>query len=196
MSMTEQRSSSWLVSTVTPHINPSPNSQRVSELVKVNHYRFSAQLYLTGMVLSRRQPQVVPVGRQFLLDSWIIHLTVNSVNKRSQTKYTRPFLISLEAKRLQERRSPTIAINSSHRHLPVKLWSTLPKLRLTQEVPSPYHPLTDRGWIERPSCPNRDYSRSIYARPLYLTSSVVWRATVVVIILPEFKLVVTDNTLK
>jgi hypothetical protein len=78
-----QRSPSWLVSIVSPHINPSLNSQRVSELVKVNHYRFSAQLYLTGMVLSRRQPQIVPVGRQFLLDSCIIHPTVNSVNKRS-----------------------------------------------------------------------------------------------------------------
>jgi hypothetical protein len=79
----QQRSSSWLVSIVTPHINPSPNLQRVSELVTVNHYRFSAQLYLTGMVLSRRQPQVVLVGRQFLLDSCIIHPIVNSVNKRS-----------------------------------------------------------------------------------------------------------------
>jgi hypothetical protein len=93
-------------------------------------------------------------------------------------KSTRPFLISLEAKRLQERRSPTIAINPSHS----SYRSTLPKLRLTQEVPSPRHRLTDRGWIERPSRPNRDYSRLIYARPLYLTTSVVRRATVVVII--------------
>jgi hypothetical protein len=67
--------------------------------------------------------------------------------------------------------------------------STLPKLRLTQEVPSPRHRLTDRGWIEQPTRPKRDYSCSIYARPLYLTTPVVWKATVVVIILvPDFKL--------
>jgi hypothetical protein len=49
-------------------------------------------------------------------------------------------------------------------------------------VPSLHHGLTDRGWIERPTRPNRDYSRSIYARPLYLTTPVVRWATVVVII--------------
>jgi hypothetical protein len=64
---------------------------------------------------SQSQPFIV--GPQFLFDSCIMNVTVHSVNIRSYMKATRPFLVSIKAKRQQERRSPVTSINRSHRYL-------------------------------------------------------------------------------